>query len=148
MIPVPAFLAAKLGSKGAKALVLVAVLAAVGGACYFGYRYVTKQQETIARQAKAIGIHEHNEAVYKSVIAGREAVIRELEAQAEAAERSQALARAQIAKSRLQLSTLTRTYAKHDLVKLVKANPGPLTLRMDTATRTFFDDFEKLANQP
>jgi ABC-type branched-subunit amino acid transport system ATPase component len=141
------FLGPMLAGKGAKILMYVVVLAAIGGALFFGYRWVTGMQATLIANAEAITIYQNNEATLRAIIASKEGRILEIKAQALHAIESHEKADKAMEKSRERLRELEAKLGKYDLHKHATRKPKTLEKAMERATQKVFDEFQALANQ-
>lgn len=141
------FLAPMLTGKGLKLLLIGAAALAIVATAFFAYRWVVNMQTQLLDQAKAIAIHQANEASYQAVIASKEARIAEAKAATEAANEARKKADLEIQVSRDRQKVLEAKLAKYDLVKHATRKPKLLEKAMERATQQVFDDFQALANQ-
>jgi len=124
---------------GLKAIGGVIGIAALAGAVF----YVVHLIETRAVERS---MYERNIEVQMRAAAKREADLKEIEAQAQAAEEAKAVAEAKIAKSRERVKELEEHFARHDLAELARQEPKAIEERIGAATRKIFSDFAQLHN--
>ena len=141
------FLAPLMAGKGLKLLLIGAAALAIVTAGLFAYLWVVNMQAQVLEQARAIAVHEANEASYNAIIASKDNRIAEARAAGKAAEKAREKADIEIRVSRTRQKDLEAKLAKYDLAKHAHRKPKLLEKAMQRATKQVFDDFQALANQ-
>jgi len=116
---------------------ILTILTSIAG----GYLYITSLTKKIETQASAIeGLHIANTYNQQFIL--------ELQAINIKQQKQQEELHSQFAKTRKQTEYVKKVFSNHDFEKLLKAKPGLVGTRMQSATNKLFVELQKAGTNP